>query len=201
MVRAETYLGDELVSEPTQVSNTRSSIFRAKALHNYMRGNEETVLPRFVSPRVFFYLWILLVLFLLGIGTAWNTQYSVYSSTLAVANSPSDEGLTLTVLLDPKSTVQVGEPVFLTIDGQRVGVSVMEVSPNVLSPQEIRAQLDLDPSLELLIAQPMRVALVEIHNADLPAAVYNGSFFRVDIEVDTERVIELLPVIGKYFEG
>ena len=44
----------------------RHTIFRADAVRRYMENRETSVLPRYVSPRTFVVLWI--VLGLLGIG-------------------------------------------------------------------------------------------------------------------------------------
>jgi hypothetical protein len=42
-------------------------IFRADAVRRYIQSQHKTVLPRFICPRTFFYLWILLgLLFLAG---------------------------------------------------------------------------------------------------------------------------------------
>ena len=41
------------------------SIFRADAVRRYVQSQQRAVLPRFVCPRTFLYLWILLGLLLL----------------------------------------------------------------------------------------------------------------------------------------
>lgn len=41
------------------------SIFRADAVRRYVQSQQRTILPRFVCPRTFLYLWILLGLLLL----------------------------------------------------------------------------------------------------------------------------------------
>jgi len=46
-------------------------IFRADAVRRYTQSREESVLPRFVSPRTFTYLWILLGLLGVSGFVAW----------------------------------------------------------------------------------------------------------------------------------
>ncbi len=79
--------------------------------------------------------------------------------------------------------------------------SVLEVSPNISSPKDIREQINLDPGVEIMITQPARIAAVEIENLGLPSNVYAGTLFQAEIETGTQRVISLLPVIGKHFRG
>jgi len=176
------------------------SIFRANALRNYMQGREETVLPRFVAPRVFNYLWLLLSLLALSTGVAWHSRYPVSHSALAFAANPAGETVTLVVLLSPDMDIQVGQPVMVTLDGQRASGEVSEVLPDVLSPHEIRERFALDLGAGPLITQPARVVLVEASSHHLPPTAYQGGIFQADIEVGSERVIALFPVIGDLFE-
>lgn len=53
--------GDSVSASP----RPERSIFRAEALQRYRESQEKVVLPRWVSPRVFAYLWILALLLLL----------------------------------------------------------------------------------------------------------------------------------------
>jgi len=46
--------------------STERSIFRAEARQHYLRNQEQVVLPRLASPRVFIYLWILALLLMLA---------------------------------------------------------------------------------------------------------------------------------------
>lgn len=43
-----------------------TQIFRADAIRRYVEQQQKAVLPRFLCPRTFVYLWILLVLLLLS---------------------------------------------------------------------------------------------------------------------------------------
>jgi hypothetical protein len=53
-------------------------IFRADAVRRYIEGQQRAVLPRFVCPRTFLYLWILLGLLLLTGGfVTWFARGSL----------------------------------------------------------------------------------------------------------------------------
>jgi hypothetical protein len=48
------------------MSGRDRSIFRTEAVRRHIEGQEDSVLPRFVSPRAFLWLWILLGLLIVG---------------------------------------------------------------------------------------------------------------------------------------
>lgn len=47
------------------IQGTQRSIFRTDAIRRYAQDQSKAILPRFVCPRTFLYLWILLGLLLL----------------------------------------------------------------------------------------------------------------------------------------
>jgi hypothetical protein len=191
------------MTTPERSNGSYKSLFRANAIRNYMRGKEETVLPRFVSPSVFVYLWILMALLVAATSLAWYIKYPVYSPTLALVVDDRtllpEESLRLIVLLEPDSTLRQGDPIVLSTDLGSIKASALEVSEEPLNPADFRHQFELDPSLELMFTQPMKIAVIEIAAPGLPSSLYRGGFFQANVEVRSERVISLLPVIGKYF--
>jgi hypothetical protein len=50
------------------MTGPQRAIFRTEAVRRYMNNQQETVLPRFLCPRSFLYLWIFLGLLLLAGG-------------------------------------------------------------------------------------------------------------------------------------
>ena len=44
------------------MGETQRSIFRARAMQHYLHRQERDILPRLVSPPLFLFLWIVLVL-------------------------------------------------------------------------------------------------------------------------------------------
>ena len=66
-------MSNRLNSEPTELKASRKStkvggraIFRSDVLERYIQNESKTVLPRYVSPRNFVYLWAFAVLFLIA---------------------------------------------------------------------------------------------------------------------------------------
>lgn len=51
------------------------SIFRTEAVRRYIQDQQEAVLPQFLCPRTFLYLWIFLVLLLVaGCFVTWHAR-------------------------------------------------------------------------------------------------------------------------------
>ncbi len=53
------------------MSDAKRSIFREDAVRRYAEGRDRPVLPRFVSPHTFAWLWALLGLLLAGGAAVW----------------------------------------------------------------------------------------------------------------------------------
>jgi hypothetical protein len=191
------------VTTPSHSNGSYSRIFRANAIRSYIAGREETVFPRFVSPRVFIYLWILMALLLSMVMVAWYIKYPIYDSAMAIAtgdnSSQAAARVKLVVLLPP--TMQIDGPLILTSAQGRLNTTVLQLSSQAVSPKEFRERFALDPAVELLVSQPVKVAVIEAENPGLPADLYNGGFFQVNVQTGSQRVISMVPVIGKYFKG
>ena len=69
------------------MSLPKRSLFREQALHYHLGNRHKDVLPRFVSPPVFCFLWVLVVLCLIG----WWIAGSVHLPVLTPG-----EGMVLT---------------------------------------------------------------------------------------------------------
>lgn len=58
-----------------------TQIFRADAVRRYVQQQQKAVLPRFLCPRTFVYMWILLVLLLMaGVVITWLLQGSLFTA-------------------------------------------------------------------------------------------------------------------------
>ncbi|MGH2598775.1 MAG: hypothetical protein ACRDJ9_05240, partial [Dehalococcoidia bacterium] len=66
------------------MSGAADTVFRTRALRSYLEDRERSVLPRFVSPRAFLALWLLLGLFAGAGFTAWLARVPVYAGGPAV---------------------------------------------------------------------------------------------------------------------
>jgi hypothetical protein len=58
----------------------RPTIFRQKSWQQYQQRKNITMIPRFISSRVFLYLWLLLVILVISNGALWLVDVPVYTS-------------------------------------------------------------------------------------------------------------------------
>lgn len=182
------------------MSITKRSIFRERAIQHYARGREKDVLPRFVSPPVFWYLWIVLSLCLVLGWLVWNIRIPVYLPGIGAVVTNRSSGVARAVLFvsaDQQRRVHPGEPVQLQIGstGSLLLYTITTVASTLLSPEEARQQYHLDGSLSLLVTQPSVVAVVTL-DARVPASTYAGSIVHAQIQDGTQRVLAFLPIVG-----
>jgi hypothetical protein len=181
------------------------SIFRTNAVQTYLQGREETVLPRFVSPRTFLFLWVLLFLHVLAAFVACLTEVPVYAEGSAVVVSGSknggplreDVGVVALLSAEDREELRVGQRMFLQekIAGERLVRSVAAVEPAVISPAVARKRFALPPEAEKTLNQPCTVAWAAFPPAPegLPASAHLGAVYDAQIEVGTRRVLSFLP--------
>jgi hypothetical protein len=193
------------------MTRPQRSIFRADAVRRYIEGREEAILPRFVSPRTFLFLWFLLGLFLASGFAAWLTEVPVYASGPAVLVDGRTGGLShpdelvLVAFLPPQtlSHLRVGQALWLQRDSarERFRQPILAVNPEISSPARAQKQFGLPPGAAQAITQPAAVAVARwqpLHEG-LPSSAYIGSVYRADLEVGSRRVISLLPLVGPFF--
>jgi hypothetical protein len=195
--------------KPMQEANR--SIFRVDALQRYTHHREAAVLPRQISPCTFRCLWLLLGLLVASTILAWCARVPVYASGSAVMidggnSSPATTEEVLIVAFIPPEhlwRLRVGQVLLLQFDGRSkpLGTPIMAVEPEVSSPQMARRRFGLGESAAQAIAHPSAIALARLQPlpSGLPAAAYVGSIFRAQIEVDSRRVISMLPLLGQFF--
>jgi hypothetical protein len=193
------------------VKEIKRPIFRLDAIRHYAQRREESVLPRLVSPRTFLGLWLLLGLLVASGFLAWFARVPMYASGSAVVidsgespSSPSGEAL-IVAFVPPEhlQRLRVGQILRLHFDerSKRLGTPIIAVEPGVSSPEVARRRFGLGDGAALAITQPSAIVLARLQppSSDLPAAVYVGSVYHTQIEVDSRRVISLLPLIGQIF--
>lgn len=182
-----------------------SNIFREVALKHYLRGPSKDILPRFVSPRAFLYFWILFGLCVIAGILAWNTPIPIYETgegTLVINTQQSqEENQMLAVIFlapDQLSKVKVGQSVQVKVGttGLYEQSTIMTVEQTLLSPIEARKRYRLDGTMSLLVKQPATVVTVALDRTMIPQT-YAGSIVQAQIQVGSQRVLFLLPVIGK----
>jgi hypothetical protein len=93
---------------PEEMKTNNRPIFRPEAVRRYAEAREQSVLPKFVSPRIMVALWALVVLLILSGVATWFTSTPVYASGLAIVVDTRnkltniEEGMAILALLPPK---------------------------------------------------------------------------------------------------
>lgn len=184
------------------MSQTRPPIFRESAMKRYMQRQEKDILPRFVSPRIFAYLWILLILMMLGGLLSWWTEIPTFASgsgiilTQKQSSIPgnSKEVVLLFLPATYASQVHVGQPVQMQIDstGPRFLSAIGQVKSGIISPDDARQQYALGVVTSQALTQPSIVVIVRPIKA-LTTSRYTGSLVSAQVQIGSYRVLSLLP--------
>ncbi|MGB0384360.1 MAG: hypothetical protein ACPGWR_06005 [Ardenticatenaceae bacterium] len=208
------------------MSTTNRSIFRSDAVQRYIEARQKAILPRFVRPRVFAFMWLLLGLLLMSGVTAWVAQVPIYAPGVALAvvvddrvpssenereneheNEHEDENqdqVAVVAFLPPEQLTHLhrGQTLFLQLTEQeRVSRSIVAVEPEIMSPAAAQKAFALTDGAAMLIRQPSAVVQVPLEPLpnDWAASVYAGSVYQVEVEVGSRRLVSLLPVVGEFF--
>ena len=181
---------------------SKQSIFRSKALEQYVQGRNKAILPRFASPPIFVFLWILLGLLIIAGTAAWFEQVPIYvagSGVILKAENTTQQGsdgvvAVIFVPAVPSLRLRTGLPVQIQIGltGPHLLRTIATVEPGVISPGDARKRYRLDGGLASLITQPSFVVAVQL-GPTIPAHLYAGSSVSGQVLVRRERVLFLLP--------
>ena len=181
---------------------SKRTIFRNKALHYYAQSRERDILPRFVAPPVFLFLWILLGLLLLAVLLAWESQVPTYASGSGVVLNQGikgDEAVAVVFLpATPSLKVRAGLPIQVQIGstGPLLTSTIATVELGVISPSQARQRYALNGDLGQVITQPSIAVTVGL-GPDVSTKLYAGSIVGAQVQVGTRRVLSLLPGIGQ----
>lgn len=177
------------------------SIFRYRAVKHYLEGKEQEVLPRFISPRSFFVLWIVFML-LLGsvVVSAYLVQLPIYASgpAIVVEGKGADKGRIVVAFLPPShlEDLQEGSELLLRLgpEDERISREVTDIETEVLSPSKANERFDLQDAERTSIEGPAAVAMAPVGNlpGELSRSSYEGGVYQAEVEVDTQRVISLV---------
>lgn len=170
------------------------TLFRQKAIMAYKRNMEKDVVLRFISWPIIMSLWLLLgVLFLAGL-FVWYAQVPVYVNTSGILLAQNQTTVAVVFLSpDQSAHLHVGLPAGIQIGSASTQVqsTVVQVEPDIMSPEAIRQRFQLHGSNALLITQPARVAIIKPVTA-LSATVYAGSNVNARVEIGSQRLLSLL---------
>lgn len=173
-------------------------LFREKAIQHFRQSRERDVLPRFVAPRIFLFLWILLGLLLALVTLAWlgRVPISIEGSGVvleqrAVIGGNNEGDADVFLQADASNKVRAGQPVQAQIASMVFNAVVVRVEPGAMSPNEIKqrySQTVVGPTVIVVIA--FRPAL--------PIQQYAGTEIHAQIQVGTQKLLSLFPGVGKW---
>jgi hypothetical protein len=178
-------------------------IFRSKTVQNYMRNREKSVLPRIVAPPVFVLSWIVLIVLIVAGIAVWSGQVPSYIAGAGIildANSMAsqDGGATAAILLpaSASSYIRPGLPIQLQIgqSGPQLHRTIDAVNQNLLSPGEIRQRYGFT------IADPSLVVIVGLGSA-VSERLYSGSPIQAQIQIGSQSLLVLFPVVNSLLKG
>jgi hypothetical protein len=178
----------------------KRQIFRESALQHYIRNREKDVLLRILPVPMAIFLWVLLsILFMAGL-FAWNARIPTYVNGAGIVQESSAGNSIGVVFLPtgPSTIVQVGESVQIQVgaNGPQIQGFIMEVEPDIMSPESTRNHFQLEGDNASLVTQPAQVVLVRFRTT-VPATTYAGSSLSAQIEVGSQRILSQLPWIGQ----
>jgi hypothetical protein len=185
------------------------AIFRPEAVRRYAEARGQSVLPKFVSPRIMLALWTIVVLLIFSGAALWFTSMPVYASGLAIVvdteNKPVniEEGTAILVLLPPEAQLALykGKTILIQVNAsskplKRKIVTFTKDASKVNSNLE---EFDLDNHPMVAKEQPAAVAIVRLEDmkGNALANDYVGTIFRADIRVGSRRIAFLLPLMDR----
>jgi hypothetical protein len=183
------------------------TIFRESAIEAYRWGMAKDVVPRLISWPIIVCLWLLLGVFVAAGFLAWYVQVPTYVDGSGIilgqedTLQPADGEAVALVFLPPDQSahVRVGLPADVQIGAAGIHVRgpIAKVEPDIMSPETARKRYRLDSAGALLITQPSVVVIIR-PDTTLPAAVYDGSLVTAKVKIGSQRLLALLPGLGKF---
>jgi hypothetical protein len=178
------------------VSN--NTIFRSKTIQKYIQNREKSVLPRVIAPPVFLLCWLILMLLIAAGIAVWLGQVPVYVSgagaVLDQHTLSQQTGTAVAVIFLPVGSVSrlhAGLPIQLQIgqSGPVLHTAIDTVERTPLSPQQVRQQYGLQ------VPAPSCVVIADLGSA-FPAHLYAGSLVQAQIQIGSESLLSLFPVLN-----
>jgi hypothetical protein len=175
-------------------------IFRPEAVRRYTEAREQSVLPKFVSPRITVALWTIVVLLIFSRITVWFTSMPVYASGLAIVVDPEnkpvniEEGTAILVLLPPEAqpALDEGKTILTQVNtsSKPLQRKIVAFEKDAAKVNSILEEFDLDNHPAMAKTQPAAVAIVRLEDmqGNVLTNDYIGTIFRADIQVGSRRI-------------
>lgn len=185
------------------MADLNNSIFRKRALEKYMQKQEMHVILRLVSPRMFGFLWLFIILAICAGAVVWSIKEPIVIQGKGVvlqqkaANGKKAQVVVLLLLpSDQQANLKVGQPVTISIASANINFhsSIGMVEEGVMSPAAISMQvnLQLPTSLAQTVAGPSIVASAPVEPMS-QAQTYVGSQCDAQVQIGTQSAISFMP--------
>lgn len=175
-------------------------IFRESAIKHYIQNREKDVVLRILPVPAAVFLWALLGFFLMAGLFVWNEQVPTYISGAGIVQATSSGDTVAVIFLPPEQAAALrnGQPVQIHIGttGPQVQSSIMEVERDITSPVAARQSYQLKGNNASLITEPAVIITARL-GTTVPAHIYTGSSLTANVEVGSQRILSILPGIGK----
>jgi len=183
------------------MAHSKVSIFRVKALQRYLTRRDETVFPKLVPPRVFFFLWIMFSLLIIGCVLVVLAEVPVYVPAVAVVmetkslNNGNSGAAIMAVFLPAEklSKLRAGQKVLVKLNksGELMIRPIFAVEPRIVSPKTFQNYFALSSGVAVKINEAKAIAFVTFQPASNQISVTNyiGSFYEAEVEIGSCRLI------------
>lgn len=178
----------------------RRKLFRTQALQHYAQNKQKDILPSFVAPPVFLFLWILLLLSVVAVVFAWQERIPTYVHFAGIILEQQGEPATVLLFVPASSAanIQSGQAVSLQANatGQQFTARVTAVDADAITPDAARAQYQLTGDALFVITRPSLVVHLVVTGQQTAQALDRLSVTGL-VQVGSRSLLSLLPDLVK----
>jgi hypothetical protein len=184
-------------------------VFRDEAVRRYIESKQAGVLPVFVSPPVFAFVWVIVGILLSGGLFAWAVKVPQYTpaQAIVITTESENQATAFVCLVNPATSrnLYAGLKAFVRLGpGDQVAVSEIEsIEPAVASPQSLLSRYPT-ASAGALRQLSHAAAVVWLGPPSLPRGIMleelTGGVYPVQIETGSRRAVSLIPLLGRFFD-
>lgn len=193
------------------MNETDRSIFRKEAIEQYIREQENKVLPKFVSPRLFLFIWAVFgVLSCLGVWLCFaevplfiSGRGMVFDQEEWDSCNGSETCIVAFFPPDVHSRLVAGKSLMIRTkdSGRGPQQSIVIVESDVLSPADIQKRYHPKRDGTPLPIQTYAVAVCRLNglNRDMGSDLLSEAAFEVRVDAGTRRIASFLPLLDRFF--
>lgn len=179
-------------------SQSVHTFYRAEAIKQFTQSQNESAYPKYISVRVFPFIWGFVGLLLICVGLTWFVHIPVYANGEAVVISkepspPTQLSLIILVPTDHLDAIESGQSFFVTsaFDYIPTQSTIETVTKTPMSPSQISTTYNVDARI---VTTPKIVATAPwlSSNNSFDADTYIGTRFPVRVQIGTRRLASFL---------